>query len=649
REQLSGAPETLELPTDRVRPAVPSHRGGTVRVRLEAELMRRLKEVSRREGVTLYMLLLAAFQTLLSKYSGQEEVVVGSPIAGRTRAEVEGLIGFFVNTLALRGDLRGDPSFREVLRRVREVCLGAYAHQDVPFERLVEEVAPRRSLTHTPLFQVMFALQNTPQKLVSFARADASREDAAAAAGELWLSAAEFEGDASHSLTAKFDLTLSMLEMRDGLEATLEYSTDLFERATVERMLRHYERLLEGIVADAGGRLSELRLMNDPEESQVLRVWNDTARDYARGRTTAVELFEEQAAKTPEAAAVVCGARRLSYGELNEQANRLAHYLRACGVGSETIVAVLLERSPELVVALLGILKAGGAYLPLDAAHPSDRLSFMLTDAGAKVLLTEESLRAKVPAEPVLSVVCLDTAWSLLAGQSLENARSERDEDNLAYVIYTSGSTGKPKGVSIPHRGLSNLIYWHQHAYGVRPEHRATLVAGVGFDASVWELWPYLTAGASIHIPDDEVRGVPHKLQQWLADERITICFLPTPVTEAMLMLKWPRETALRSLLTGGDQLVRRPSAALNFEVINHYGPTEATVVATAAPVSPHDENGSLPSIGRPIANTQVYILDRHLRPVPAGIAGELYIAGDGLARGYLNQPELTAERFLPD
>ncbi|HEV2799099.1 MAG TPA: amino acid adenylation domain-containing protein, partial [Pyrinomonadaceae bacterium] len=546
----------------------------------------------------------------------------------------------------MRGDLRGDPSFREVLRRVREACLGAYAHQDVPFERLVEEVSPRRSLTHTPLFQVMFALQNTPQGLVSFSRADAPREDAAA--GELWLSAAEFDGAESHSLTAKFDLTLSMLEMRDGLEATLEYSTDLFERATVERILRHYVCLLEGVAADVGGRLSELRLMDELEESQLLRVWNDTARDYVRGRT-AVQLFEEQAAKTPEAAAVVCGARLLSYGELNEQANRLAHYLSACGVASETIVAVMLDRSPELVVALLGILKAGGAYLPLDATHPSERLSYMIRDAGAKVLLTDERLREKAPAEPVLQVVCLDTAATLLAGQSRENVESRAEEDNLAYVIYTSGSTGRPKGVSIPHRGLSNLIYWHQQTYEVKPEHRATLLAGVGFDASVWELWPYITAGASVYIPDDEVRGVPHKLQQWLKEEEITICFLPTPVTESMLMLKWPREIALRSLLTGGDQLVRRPSASLGFEVINHYGPTEATVVATAEPVSPHDENGTLPPIGRPIANTQVYILDRHLRPVPAGIAGELYIAGDGLARGYLNRPELTAERFLPD
>jgi amino acid adenylation domain-containing protein len=571
-------------------------------------------------------------------------VVIGTPIAGRTRGEVEGLVGFFVNTLALRGDLSGDPSFREVLKRVREACLGGYAHQDVPFERLVEELAPRRSLAHTPLFQVMFALQNAPQRVVSISQNEARPEGSS---DELWLSAVEAGEDEGSGRTAKFELTLSMIEERAGLLATLEYSTDLFDRATVERMLRHFEHLLERVVVDAGGRLSELRLMGETEERQVVRGWNDTARAYTRG-LTAVDLFEEQSARAPEAMAVVSAERQLSYGELNEQANHLAHHLRACGVGPDVVVATLLERSPDLIVALLAILKAGGAYLPLDPTHPPERLSFMLADSGAQLLITQERLRASASAWPNGRILCLDSDWPTATPHGAANPVRNVAEEHLAYVIYTSGSTGRPKGVAIPHRGLSNLIEWHRETYGVQAGDRATQVAGVGFDASVWEVWPCLTAGASLCIPVEEVRASPQRLQQWMVDERITISFVPTPVAEVLLTLEWPGEAVLRTLLTGGDRLLRRPPATLNFEVRNHYGPTETTVVATAARVAASGEGSGLPSIGRPIANTRVYILDAGLQPVPVGVAGELYIGGEGLARGYLHRPELTAERFIP-
>ncbi|MBA2448198.1 MAG: amino acid adenylation domain-containing protein [Chloroflexi bacterium] len=627
KRQLAGLPE-LDLPAARPRPPVQSFRGDRHSLLLPEALSEALKALSRREGATLFMTLLAAFQTLLARYTGQDDVVVGSPIAGRNRVEIEPLIGFFVNTLVLRTDLSGDPTFRELLARVRNVALGAYGHQELPFEQLVEALQPERDLSRNPLFQVTFVLQNTPSRPLQL-RSLAVRPMVVDGAME------------------KFDLTLSMRETEQGLEGSLRYSTDLFDGPTIARMAGHLRILLEGIVADPDRRLSELPLLTEPEHYQMLVQWNATATEYPSDRCIH-ELFEAQAARTPDAVAVVFEDRQLTYRELDAHANRLAHHLRGRGVGPEVPVGICVERSLEMVIGLLGILKAGGGYLPLDPTYPTERLAFMLDDARAPVVVTHGRLLEALSDRPA-RVVCLDTDRDRIARESDGNPISGATAANLAYIIYTSGSTGRPKGVEIRHDSVLNLVAWHQRVYGVTPADRATQLAGPAFDASVWEVWPYLTAGASIHLPDEMTRTSPPKLLEWLAARGITLCFLPTPLAEAVLEGPWPTGLALRALLTGGDQLRRRPREGLPFSVVNHYGPTECTVVTTWGPVSADSETGAPPPIGRPIANTRVYVLDRQLQPVPVGVPGELHIGGDGLAQGYLHRPELTAERFVSD
>jgi amino acid adenylation domain-containing protein len=643
RERLKDSPPVLELPTDRPRPAVQTFRGASQTIRLSREVTAGLKALSQRESVTVFMTLLAAWQTLLHRYSGQADILVGSPIAGRRHAAVEGLIGFFVNTLVLRTDLSGDPRFREVLTRVRQGCLEAYTHQDVPFEQVVEAVQSRRNLSHTPLFQVMFAWQTAP-------------------AQKLDLPGLGLEPVATQTEMAKFDLTLTMAETADGLSGTVEYNTDLFEDRTIARLLGHWETLLAGIVAGPTQPISRLPLLTEAEQQQLLVAWNETAAEYPQD-VCVHTLFEAQAARTPDALAAVEGEQQLTYRELNRRANDLAYHLQELGVGPEVRVAICVERSLEMVVGILGILKAGGAYVPLDPSYPSERLAFMLADARAPVLLTHSSVvrgpwsvvkdqgqgtntEQRATDHGPRTVVYLDQ-WSIRNPQSaIRNPNSGVRAENLAYVIYTSGSTGQPKGVELAHRGLVNLVRWHQRAYQVEPGDRATLLAGVGFDASVWEVWPYLTAGASLDIPDEETRASASQLVAWLAAEAITLSFLPTPLCEAVLEHRWPENVALRALLTGGDKLHRGPATDLPFVVANHYGPTEYTVVATWTPVATAEVN---PPIGRPITNTQVYLLDAHLQPVPVGVPGELCISGDSLARGYLNGPEMTAEKFMPN
>ncbi len=630
RHQLSGAPQALELPTDRPRPAVQSHRGSSLSSRLSRQLSDSLKALAQHEGATPFMLLLAAFQLLLSRYSGQDDIVVGSPIAGRTHAQTEGLIGFFVNTLVLRSRLDSHSSFRQLLAQVRETALGAYAHQDVPFEKLVEELHPERSLSRTPLFQVMLTLQNTPRQ-------------------ELSLPGLLLRGVEAGGEVAKFDLTLSLNDTPDGLAASLVYNADLFDAATAGRMLEHLRVLLEGIVAHPDQRLSELPLLTSTERQQVLSSWNDTAVAY-RPDLFVHEQVATQAQGAPQALAIGSASDALTYGELERRANQLAHHLRALGVGPEVCVGVLLERSVDLGVSLLAVLKAGGAYLPLDTAYPRERLRFMLQDSAARVLLTRSALLERFDlGSTTTSVVCLDTQRGALDVQPAVAPAPELAADNLAYVIYTSGSSGRPKGVQISHGSLANLVAWHQRTYAVTSGDRATQLAGTAFDASVWELWPYLTAGASLHLPPEDVRTVPEALVRWLCAEGITLTFLPTPLAESALEVTWPEHSTLRALLTGGDRLRGRPRRDQGFRLVNHYGPTESTVVTTCADVAVQSSTGTLPSIGRPIDNTQVYLLDRHLRPVPPGAAGELYIGGAGLARGYLGQPALTAERFVPN
>ncbi|MFL5357820.1 amino acid adenylation domain-containing protein, partial [Archangium sp.] len=529
----------------------------------------------------------------------------------------------------LRTKLDGNPTFRELLSRVRETALGAYAHQDVPFEKLVEELRPERDLSRTPLFQVMFTLQNTPRQ-------------------ELSLPGLTLRGVEAGNEVAKFDLTLSVSERPDGLMAGLSYNTDLFEEATAARMLSHLRVLLEGLTGDPAQRLSELPLLSGTERHQLLVAWNDTAAPCPPDLFVH-EQVAARAGAAPDSLAVASAEERLTYAELDRRANRLAQHLRALGVGPETRVGVLLERSVDMVTSLLATLKAGGAYVPLDTAYPRERLRYMLEDSAARVLLTRTGLaqRHSLVSTDGMTVVCLDTDAEHIARRPDSAPGAAATADTLAYVIYTSGSTGRPKGVQISHGSLANLVAWHQRTYALTPRDRGTQLAGTAFDASVWELWPYLATGAGIHLPTEEVRTSPEALVQWLTTEGITVSFLPTPLAEAVLEVNWPERSALRALLTGGDRLRRRPRPGTGFRLVNHYGPTESTVVTTCAEVSVQAEAG-LPPIGRPIANTEVYVLDASLRPVPVGVAGELCIGGRGLARGYLGQPALTAERFIP-
>ncbi|HEX2269643.1 MAG TPA: amino acid adenylation domain-containing protein [Pyrinomonadaceae bacterium] len=625
RNQLSGAPPVLELPIDKPRPPVQSFNGSHESLGLDEQISKQLHELSRREGVTLFMTLLAAWQLLLSRYTGQKDIAVGTPIAGRNRLETEDLIGFFVNTLVLRTDLGENPSFREVLKRVRNVVLGAYSHQDVPFERLVDELQTERSLSHTPLFQVAIALQNTPQESLNLS--------------ELELSEVEAENE-----TAKFDLTLALSESEQLIGGALVYNSDLFESSTIKRMVSHYIALLQAVIKDPELRLSELPMLSEAEREQLVVEFNNQRLDYAKEQL-APQLFAEQVRRAPHAAAVVHEGRQLSYGELNERAERLGQHLRALGVGPETVVGVCMERSVELVVALLAVWKAGGAYLPLDPAYPAQRISFMLRDARAVVLLSSTSVlpQLSVPAET--QAVCCDVELP----ESINTELPVLCAENLAYVIYTSGSTGQPKGVMVSHGSLLNLVQWHVNEYQLTAADRVTQLASVAFDAAVWELWPALCAGACVHLAPEEVRRLGWQLPQWLTETGITVSFVPTPLTEQLLGQSWPAECRLRALLTGGDQLhVYR--GAVEFAVVNHYGPTEATVLCTAGAVTNSATvTGELPPIGKSIANTQVYVLDEWQQLTPLGVVGELYIGGAAVTRGYLGRAELTAERYVPD
>ncbi|MBV9773241.1 MAG: amino acid adenylation domain-containing protein, partial [Gemmatimonadetes bacterium] len=637
RERLAGAPALLELPTDHPRPAVQSHRGAHERMELPAGLSERLHALGRGEGATLFMTLLAAWQVLLAKYTGSEDVVVGTPIAGRTRGEVEGLIGFFVNTLVLRTDLSGEPTFRETLRRVRETTLGAYEHQELPFERLVEELQPERSLDHAPLFQVMLVLQG------------ADRERGGAA-----LPGVEMRGLATESGTSKFDLTLFATPQAEGLGVALEYDADLFEPGTIRWMLGHFARVLEQVAADADVRLSELELLGE-EERRVLEGWNRTAAEYPADRCVH-ELFEARVERAPDAVALVSGGEALTYRELNERANRLAHHLVGLEVGPDARVALCLERGPEMVTALMGILKAGGAYVPLDPAYPAERLAYMLADSAARVLVTQASLADRLPADGI-RVVRVDTDAARIARESSTYPWVPVGPDNLAYVVYTSGSTGRPKGVAMPHRPLVNLLAWQGRDWRA-PEAATTLqFAPVSFDVSFQELFSCWTSGGRVVLIEDEQRYDPAALLETMECEGVERLFLPGVALQHLAEEAVARgivPSRLREVLTSGEALrvtgpMRRWFAALSAPLHNQYGPSETHVVTARALEGDPDGWPLLPPIGAPVANTACYVLDRHLAPVPAGVPGELYLGGVSLARGYLDRPELTAARFVPD
>ncbi|MCP4660599.1 MAG: AMP-binding protein, partial [bacterium] len=580
--QLSGVPQRLELPADRPRPAVQSFRGTTRPAAFPAELSDSLAALSRRQGVTLFMTLLAGFQALLGRHTGQDDISVGTPIAGRNRREIEELIGFFVNTLVMRTDLSGgpadpEPSFRQLLARVRQVALDAYAHQDVPFERLVEALQPQRDLSTSPLFQVLFALQNAPQETLELPG--------------LTLSPVPAEG-----ATAKFELTLSLGQSPAGIAGGLEYNVDLFDATTMDRLLAHFERLLEGAVNDPERRLSELPWLSPGEEHQLLVDWDETGGAAVAARSIH-GLFEAQAARIPEAVAVVAGNGRLSYGELDRRADQLASSLRRLGVRPESRVGICLERSAELVVAVLGVLKAGGAYVPLDPTYPAERLAFLLEDAGIELLLTQEALLERLPALAVRTL-CLDAELSAIGAR---RRTQPTRPDHLAYVIYTSGSTGRPKGVAIAHRSAVAMLSWAREVFSAEELEGVLASTSICFDLSVFELFAPLAWGGRVILARDalELPALPAAAEVRLVNT------VPSAITELVRLEALPASVRTVNLagevLKGAvvERLYRRQTIR---RVFNLYGPSEDTTYSTYVQVEPR---GGEPTIGRPVAGTR--------------------------------------------
>ncbi len=625
-KQLADAPPLMELPADRPRPPMQTYRGSVCGVRVSPPVVKGLRELCRQESVTLFMTMLAAFKVLLSRYSGQDDIVVGTPISGRSRGETEDLIGFFINALVLRTEVPDRLTFRQLLKRVREVSLEAYAHQDLPFEKLVEELQRERHLSYNPLFQVLFGYQN----------AQKSRE----------LTGVKADSSGSPSVTSKFDLTMDVAEAGESLIVELEYSTDLFDERTIKQMAGHYLSILQAVALDAGRPVCELPLLSEEERHHQLVEWNDTSVTYDHHLTMS-ELFEAQAARTPEATALVFGDEQISYRELNERSNQLAHYLRELGVGPESLVAVCCERSIELIVALTGVLKAGGAYLPLDMRYPHDRLAFMMEDAEVSLLLTQAHLAAagigQWTAEQT-RVLELDREWEVISQRSAANPAVSATADNLAYMIYTSGSTGRPKGVAIEHASANAFIHWAGEVFDQQDMHAVLFSTSVCFDLSIFEMFVTLSRGGQVVIADNAL----HLPQLTHANTVTLINTVPSAMAELLRMKAVPDSVRIVNLagepLT--EELVKEIYATTRVEkVYNLYGPSEDTTYSTYTLV----RSGEHVTIGRPIANTRLYVLDRHLRPVPVGVAGELYIGGRGLSRGYWKRPELTAEKFVPD
>jgi amino acid adenylation domain-containing protein/FkbM family methyltransferase len=629
KQQLRGPLSPIELPGRRAKSTTNDVSAATESRDFSKELSTRLQNLSRQHGVTTFMTLLATFQTLLHRYTGLDDIVIGTPVANRTRIEIESLIGFFANTLVLRGDLSGDPSFDDLLARTRTLTLEAHAHQDVPFELLVEELQPERDLNRTPLFQIMLVMQNTPPPVIN-------------------LPGVRVEQLALETTAPKFDLVLFLKESDGSLSGSWEYNPARFDTETIRGLASHFETLLESAIADPHQRISQLNLLRDDERHLVVSGWNETAIEYPRAAGLH-ELFEAQAARTPRAIALVYNDERLSYEELNERANQLAHHLRATGVGPETRVGICLERSLEMVIGLLGILKAGAAYVPLDPSYPQERLNLVIEEAGIRVILTTQRFREIVSVD----AICLDADWNAIAQESKQNPLTNTVPGNLAYVIYTSGSTGKPKGSMITHEGICNRLLWMQQEYQLSETDRVLQKTPYTFDVSLWEFfWPLIT-GARLVIARPGAQGDPGYLVETIKREKITtIHFVPSMLAVFLDERGVGECRSLKRVICSGEalpfELKEKFVKLLPAELHNLYGPTEASVDVTYWDCRRAVERSIVP-IGRPIANTQIYVLDQNLQVVPPGVPGELYIGGVGLARGYLNRPDLTAERFLPD
>jgi amino acid adenylation domain-containing protein len=622
KKKLAGMPALLELPTDRPRPPAQVFQGASYATPLPRPAVEGLKLVGQQANATLFIALLSVFKVLLFRYSNQDDVVVGSPIANRTRVEVEGLIGFFVNTLVLRTDLSGDPTFIQLLGRVREVTLEAFAHQDLPFEKLVEELQPARNLSHNPLFQMMFVLQNMETGLQTGPHPDAPQFSVG---------------------TSKFDLTLCATETSDGLVAVFEYNTNLFNHSTIVSLAQNFRTLVESAIARPEQPISRLLLLSREERRRLIEDYNRTY--DGRPRASLVqEICETHARSRPDAPAISSPLEQLTYRELNARSNQLARALREMGVGPEVLVGLCVERSPEMMVGLLGILKAGGAYVPLEPTYPKDRLAYMLEDSGAQLLLTQERLVASLPPYGG-KVLRLDADWQRVAKYPEDDLDTLATTDNLAYVIYTSGSTGRPKGVMVAHRGLCNVAEAQVSAFNVAPESRVLQFASLSFDASIFEVLLAMRAGATLCLAPQEAMLPGEPLVQTLRDEDINVLVIPPSVLAALPAAALPD---LQTILSAGEacpaELVSRWAFGRRF--FNGYGLTETSIWAT---VTECDDTTASPPIGAPIANTQAYLLDDSLEPVPNGLPGEIYLGGVGLARGYLGRPDLTAERYIPD
>jgi amino acid adenylation domain-containing protein len=622
KKELEGASPLLALPTDKPRPRAQTFRGATEFFALPKTLLQGLRALALKEQTTLFMLLQAAFAALLHRYSGQADILVGTPISGRTHKETERLVGCFLNTVVLRSQFAAGQTFRALLQQARARALGAFAHAELPFGRLVATVAPDRDSARTPLFQAMFVLH-----------------DADGAQGSDGVSRQEMDTG-----TSKFDLTLYTSATEDGLQGVMEYSTDLFEVDTVRRLFRHFAVLLQAIVRDPDQCISQLPLLTQAERQQFLVEWNRTEAEYPR-EVPLAQLVEAQVERTPDAVAMLCESESLSFAELNARANQLAAELRAHGAGPDRLVGICVERSVDMVVALLAVVKAGAAYLPLDPLLPQERLSYMLEDSGASLVVTQESLRASLPAFSGNVVSLDDKNWK---SNPRDNLAVAVRPDHLAYVIYTSGSTGRPKGVEVPRGALTNFLWSMRNWLGLTSEDRWLAVTTISFDIAGLEVWLPLLVGARLVVAsrDDAADGV--RLREQI--ERHGITFMQaTPVTwRVLLEAGWKGRSDFQAVC-GGEAMPRDLAAELApivHRLWNLYGPTETTIWSTGYLV----RDGSEPVlIGRPLANTQCYILDENAHPVPIGVVGELYIGGDGLARGYLDRPELTAEKFLPD
>ena len=635
REQLKRV-TALELPRDKPRRSERSYRGASVGFNLTKELTQSLQELSERAGATLFMTLLAAFQTLLHRYTNQQDICVGTPIANRNRAEIEGLIGFFVNTLVMRNDFSGDPTFGQLLGRVRETALGAYANQDVPFERLVEELQPERDLSHSPLFQVLFTMQNAPEVKAE-------------------LPGLEVEMLERQIQIATFDLSLVLQDSDQGMSGLLTGSLDLFEPEKLDRFVEHYEVLLESIVAGPEQKISQLPILSDAERQKLLVEWNDT-QSATPDEHLIHQAIEATADRTPKAVAVRHEGEELTYSELNRRANQLARRLRCSGIGPEERVVIFMERSPEMLIALLGVLKAGGAYVPLDINLPSERLAFILNDVSAKALLTQETFKANLPRQEA-EVIRLDAEWETIALEDGANLPCEVSAENLAYIIYTSGSTGTPKGVMVQHGSIKNYVETAIAEFGLEASDRVLQFASLSFDTSAEEIYPTLSAGATLLLRNDEMLASASTFLETCRDWGVTVLDLPTAYWHelALNMSAEHRELLgqLRLVIVGGERALSQrlenwQRYASGLRLLNGYGPTETTVVVTFTEVTERPHSAQEIPIGRPIQNVQLYVLDRQMQLVPTGVPGELYVGGAALSRGYFEQPSLTAQAFIP-